>query len=259
MINWVKKVFYAAISAKESEIFSTKDLGSTMIISSFMRLENIQKILEHYNKYKILTEIIVWHNGPDKLDIKNIGQKIKIIESDDMGLMSRYAAALLAKTELVFLHDDDLLLPEKSLLKMLQLHIDGDRRTISIEGKIPHSDGSYGQSIKPKIGDSIECEIHLNRCICTSKSIIPAFFAFLYKTGLSLSPQAGGGEDIVYSYAARTVTNKRPLAVGLSFENLDNQAAISNREGNQHKNRSKMMKVCQALYAKENQVTGIAQ
>ena len=250
-MNWIKKSLYAATSSKETEICNAKNLGSAMIISSFMRLENIQKILDQYNKYDILTDIIVWHNGPDKLNLKYLGQKIKSIESDYMGLMSRYAAALLAKTEFVFLHDDDLFVSEESLLKMLQLHINGDNRTISIEGKIPHSDGSYGQSIKPKMGETIECEIHLNRCICTSKSIIPAFFTFLYKTGLSLSPKAGGGEDIVYSYAARAVTKQRPLAVGVSFQNMDNQSAISNREGNQHKNRTKMMKVCQALYAEE--------
>ena len=141
-MQWIKKLFYAAISAKQAEIFNSKDPGSTMIISSYMRLDNIQHILNEYQKYDILTDIIVWHNGPDKLNLKYLGQKIRIIESDDMGLMSRYAAALLAKTEFVFLHDDDLFVPEESLLKMLQLHINGDKRTISIEGKIPHSDGS---------------------------------------------------------------------------------------------------------------------
>lgn len=246
-MNWFKKKFFEATSAKDADIMSQEEEGFSLILSSYSREENILKLLEEYSTYNCFSQIIVWHNGKNLLKLGNRTDHIYLINSDDMGLSSRYAAGLLAKNEIVFLHDDDLIVPEDSFLKMAEKHIQLGR-TISIHGKIPHSDGSYGKAIKPSIGSEEECEIHLNRCICTSKSIIPSFFSFLYKTKLSLDPKGGGGEDMIYSYAARVKTGLKPIALGVEFQNLDSREAISNRFGNQHKNRTKIMKVCQEVF-----------
>jgi|TARA_R100001015_G_C4629728_1_gene190800 hypothetical protein len=246
-MNWIKKKYYQAISAEEGNLYSNSD-GCTLILSSFKRPKNVKKILAAYMDYALLDEIIIWHNGPEKLDIGAFDEDVKIIESNDLGLASRYAAGLLASNDIVLLQDDDIFFEEESLRIIVNESIKNPERTITSEGKIPHKDNTYGKGIKPGIGEKIECEIHLNRLVCTKREFIPHFFSTLYKTGLSLNPRTGGGEDIVYSYAITNFTGKKPLAVGVSYKNLSSKEAISDRYGNQHANRTDIMKICKQLF-----------
>lgn len=250
-MNWVKKKYFELTSAKPVKLTERQTNRFSLVVSSFSREKNVIDIVNQYSTYACFAEIIVWHNGSNPLQFDYNDQKVKIINSDDMGLASRYAAALLAKSRTVFLHDDDLVVPESSFIEMAEKHTELNR-TISIEGKIPHSDGTYGKTVKPSIGTEEECEIHLNRCICTSRPTISSFFTFLNETELTLNPKGGGGEDIVYSYAARLVTGNKPLALGVPFKNLDSSVAISARFGNQHTNRTTIMKICQEIFEKKS-------
>ena len=242
-MDWIKKKYYQLTSAKKGNLYKDHE-GCTLILSSFKRHENVKEILAAYTNYSLLDEIIVWHNGPEKLNLDPSLKNIKIIESDDLGLASRYAAGLLASNSTVLLQDDDIFFEEGSLEQIVDASKSNPNRTITSEGKIPHKDGTYGKGIKPKIGKEVECEIHLNRLICTKRDFIPHFFSALYKTGLSLNPKTGGGEDIVYSYAITNLTGKKPLAVGVKYTNLSNEEAISDRHGKQHINRTDIMNVC---------------
>ena len=245
-MSWIKKTYYKLISSKSSLVLKTDfdDHKASIVISSFKRIPNVIRIVEEYLNYELLSEIIIWHNGPEKLNVPFSDKKIRTIESDDFGLASRYAAALLSSSDTVLLQDDDIVLPESSLNTIVRAKLEYPQKTICIEGKVPHADGTYGKTVKPKPGQKMDCDIHLNRLVCTNKEAVPAFFTFLHRTKLSLDPKAGGGEDIVYSYAITEKTGEKPLAVGVEFTNLESSNAISKRYGNQHANRTKIMNVC---------------
>ncbi|MEP0369352.1 MAG: hypothetical protein ABJN36_02335 [Cyclobacteriaceae bacterium] len=246
-MNWLKKKYYQAISAKSYDQTVSKTEGTTLILSSFAREDNIKQLVDSYSRYSVFNEIIIWHNGQNKLEIPNKPPETKIINSDDLGLSSRYAAGLLACNDTVFFHDDDLILPEESFVELINEKNNNPDRTYCIQGKVPHSDNTYGKAVKPAIGERRPCDIHLNKVICVSRKLIPSYFNMWYDTGLDLDPKGGGGEDIVFSYAVRKLTGQKPLVVGVKFKNLDGSAAISSRYGNQHVNRTQVMKVCQQL------------
>lgn len=253
-LTWIKKKWYQLLSSKEANVYLDESKTYSLVLSSFNREENVKKILDQYLAYSSLSEIIVWHNGSNPFLYETGSQKLKLINSDDLGLATRYAAALLVKNEILFLQDDDLLVPEETLQYMANKHSEMNTTT-TIEGKKPHSDGSYGVAVKPSMGEVEECEVHLNRCICTSKTLIPSFFSFWFKTQLSLTTLAGGGEDIVYSFAARLASGNRPVALGVKYQNLTDPSAISNRAGNQHRNRTKILHCCQNTYKELCEIT----
>lgn len=251
-MGWIKRQYFKLTSAKSQEVESTsRGEKSTVIVSSFARLANVKTIVETYAGYSTFDEIIVWHNGAGKFEPEVSSDKLRVINSDDLGLASRYAAALLARNETLFLQDDDILAPEATFQTMREKHLQEQTRTVTTEGKALYSDGAYGEVVKPVLGQALECDVHLNRLICTQRSLIPVFFELLHQTNLHLSPQAGGGEDIVYSYAVAYKLDIKPLALGVEYKDLSDENAISKRLGNQHANRTKIVKICQAAIARE--------
>lgn len=224
--------------------------GITVVLSSFARLSNIELIVSTYLDYLEVDELIVWHNGPTPLPPLGQHPKLRTIVSDDLGLSTRFAAALLARHEQIFLHDDDLLVPPQTFRLLSKYYRQDPTRTYAIEGKNPRANNTYGQPVRVLPGWTCPCEIHLNRLLCTSRSLIPHFFELWRATELSLDPMFGGGEDIVYSYAVTAQTSKRPLLVGVPFQNLPKSEAISDRLGNQHANRTKIMHICQKTCSK---------
>ena len=153
-MNWIKKKYFELTAAPAINVLADKTPKYSLILSSFSREENVALIISKYSKYDCFGEIIVWHNGLKPLPLKYDTNKVRVINSDDMGLSSRYAAALLAKSETIFLHDDDLLVPEDTFVKMAHKHRE-TLATISIEGKNPYPDGTYGMPVKPKNGEEI--------------------------------------------------------------------------------------------------------
>lgn len=247
-MSWIKRQYYKLIETKDQPVESLHDsTKSSIVISSFARLSNVYEIVETYQSYDCFGEIIVWHNGEGEVAISNKSEKLRVINSDDMGLASRYAAALLSRHETVFLQDDDIIAPEVTFHQMRDRHVTDGYRTVTTEGKVLYQDGAYGKKALPKKGEEMECDVHLNRLICTKRSLVPHFFELLIKTNLHLSPIAGGGEDIVYSYAIANALGLKPIALHLAYSDLSDENAISKRLGNQHANRSKIVTMCKSV------------
>lgn len=242
-------MYYQLTKAQSKPVIDDQvNLGVSLVISSYMRMDNVKRVLNSYVSYDIFSEIIIWHNGPSKFDW-DLGKsdKVKLIQSHDLGLASRFAAGLLARNNLVCFQDDDILIEESNWKRLIDAKEQNPNSTICVEGKIPYKDGTYGRAIKPKPGKVMHCEIHLNRAFCTNQVHLGYFFPFWQRTQLSLSPEVGGGEDIVYSYAVSSKTKESPIAIGIEFENLESDHAISNRSGNQHHNRTSIMKICKEI------------
>ena len=156
-MSWLKKKYYESISAKDQEVLVKDQDKVSLVLSSYARLDNVRNIVDQYQHYNLLDEIIIWHNGPESLSLKGVSDHVRIIESTDMGLSSRYAAGLLASGNYLLFQDDDLVIPEKELAGLVLELKNNPPRTLCIQGKVPHTDGSYGKAIKPKIGQKTEC------------------------------------------------------------------------------------------------------
>jgi len=97
-----------------------------MITVSFFctRLHNLQSILDKYETYSIIDEIIVVHLEPIDSNFYLQYKKTKFIympKSADFGLLSRYTYALNSKNRYVFIQDDDHIFKEYVLEKMYKM------------------------------------------------------------------------------------------------------------------------------------------
>ncbi len=91
----------------------------TISVSLFnTRPQNIAKIIETYQDYEIIDEILIVSLKQEKCPIKHNG-KVKWIympKESDLGLLSRYTFALSCKNRAVLIQDDDWIYDEKSIL-----------------------------------------------------------------------------------------------------------------------------------------------
>ncbi len=222
----------------------------SIVLSSYARPRNVERIAARYLGYACVSELIVWHQGDGPAPRIPRHPKLRTIAGDDLGLSARVAAALLASSDAVILHDDDLLCDEATLAALLAHHVADPERTYALHGKDPGPDGRYGRPVRAN-GAPRECEVHLTRVACVPRRHLPAYFRALDEIGASLDPRSGGGEDILLSYVVRAATGKRPQIVPGRWEELPAPRGISNRSGSQMENRDAVMKACQAWLARQ--------
>src|SRR6478735_8486057 len=129
-------------------------MSITICILSYKRPENIKKLIETYNTYDVVSEIIVWNNDPD-ITIHSKGKTNIVNCSREMGLDARFHAALLAKTDCVMTHDDDLLFPESTIRSLYQSWKDDPQIIHGIMGRDPTVDNTYAIAL---VGKNVECD-----------------------------------------------------------------------------------------------------
>src|SRR5207245_1771984 len=69
--------------------------AATVILLNWQRLSNVRTILDVYTRYRWIAEIIVWNNNPE-LTFTHRHPKVRSVNSGELGLSTRWAAALLA-------------------------------------------------------------------------------------------------------------------------------------------------------------------
>jgi len=85
------------------------------------RTENLKEMLDVYEKYDIVDEVLVVHLEPVNVPAYSKAKLIHMPKSADLGLLSRYTFALSCKNRFVFIQDDDHIFEESKLQEMLSL------------------------------------------------------------------------------------------------------------------------------------------
>src|SRR5438093_1447964 len=67
--------------------------AATVILLNWQRPSNVRTILDVYTRYRRIAEIIVWNNNPD-LTFTHSDPKVRSVNSGELGLSTRWAAAL---------------------------------------------------------------------------------------------------------------------------------------------------------------------
>jgi Glycosyl transferase family 64 domain len=217
---------------------------ATVIILNWRRWANVRAILDAYTRYRHIAEIIVWNNNPD-LRFNYSHPKVRSVNSDELGLSTRWAAALLASHGCIIVADDDLIADENTIDRLIDWwRLDSDR-VYTLHGRNPTSDNDYGTHVD-HVREPTEAVMHLTRLACLDRRHVPHYFLALEELGLRIDPASGGGEDIVMSFALTRATGKRPLVVPGSYRDLLAPGGIANRYGSQRQRRTLIMRRCQA-------------
>jgi hypothetical protein len=194
----------------------------SIVMMSWERPENINKILLIYQEYNCIDEIIIWNNHPH-FYISNLNlSKVKVLNSStDFGLNTRFIGALLATNRCIITHDDDILLSEINI-KNLIMHFERDyTRIYTYEGRIPQ-DGIYTCAPGPgrieDVKEATEVDVVLTRTTCFDKMYAAEYCKLsdvvFYDVNTNLN-----GEDIVFSYITSNLSGKKPIVLPIPDKN----------------------------------------
>ncbi len=217
---------------------------ATVILLNWQRSSNVRAILDAYTRYRQVAEIIVWNNNPD-LTFTYSHAKVRSVNSGELGLSTRWAAALLASHGCIIVADDDLIADEDTIDRLIEWCRKDPDRVYTLHGRNPTPDNEYGTHVD-HVRQPTEAVMHLTRLACLDRRHVPHYFLALEELGLRIDPANGGGEDIVMSFALTRATGKRPLVVPGSYRDLLAPGGIANRYGSQRQRRTLIMRRCQA-------------
>lgn len=187
-------------------------MSLTVILLSYKREKNIEKIVSVYATYAIIKEIIVWNNNPDS-KLESAGKMVAINCGREMGLDCRFNAALLAKTDAIMTHDDDMLFSERAI-NSLYTEWERDPEVIhGVFGRTPKN-GKYAE-----FSDYVEKEFEmvLSGAAVFSKKHIAQFFENRNSPEIveakslisKLKTHPDNGEDILFSYSVMKSTGRK--------------------------------------------------
>ena len=220
--------------------------AATVILLNWQRPSNVRTILDVYTRYRRIAEIIVWNNNPD-LTFTHSDPKVRSVNSGELGLSTRWAAALLASHGCLIVVDDDLIADEDTIDRLIEWHHRDPERAYTLHGRNPTLDNEYAVHVD-HVRQPTETLMHLTRLVCLDRRYVPHYFLALEELGLRIDPARGGGEDIVMSFALTHATGKRPLVVPGSYRDLLAPNGLANRYGSQRQNRTLIMRRCQAWF-----------
>jgi hypothetical protein len=217
---------------------------ATVILLNWQRPSNMRTILDAYTRYRRVAEIIVWNNNPE-LTFTYEHPKVRSVNSAELGLNTRWAAALLASHGCIIIADDDLVADEDTIDRLIEWCRRDPDRAYTLHGRNPTPDNEYAVHVD-HVRQPIEAVMHLTRLVCLDRRHVPHYFLALEELGLRIDPASGGGEDIVMSFALARATSKRPLVVPGTYRDLLAPSGIANRYGPQRQHRTLIMRRCQA-------------
>jgi hypothetical protein len=189
----------------------------TIVLLSWSRPGNIDKIITTYHHYGCVEEIIIWNNNP-AVCIHNTLPKVKVINGNqDLGLNTRFAAALMSQNRCVIVHDDDLMLSENNIIGLIKGFETDYTRIYTYEGRnlIGGAYNYSGQCRIEKVLEPTEADVALTRATCFDKLLASEYFklsdVLFYDVSICLN-----GEDILLSYISKNVHGKKPLVLPLA-------------------------------------------
>lgn len=198
----------------------------TGVLLNWKRPNNVRRILASWRAGGVVTAAIVFsNNGPVK-----DGWATVIQANRDCGLYSRFAAALLAKTNCVLWQDDDLLLPTMTLHKLSCEYLTYPDVLHGVFGRAPGKDGGYsGTNARGLV------PVVLTRVVMGHRRHAVNFFRYADQWATVQLDGAPGGlphDDILFSYGAVHTNHGRLNRVhALPVEELPAPHAIHARHG----------------------------
>ncbi len=193
---------------KKDQIHGRKKPTVSVIMNVYRRGNRFKEQLESIMRQTFKpSEILIWQNGADEISAPTENTIISARNSSNLGVWARFAYALNAKSEFIWMIDDDVLPGSRWLENALQTYAKSPG-VIGSRGLIFHSSRSY--SLYDEFGpnfpnnDIVEVDIVGHNWIFP-KSYLAEFWGLLGNK--FNSPLAG--EDIHLSYALQ-----RNLGIG---------------------------------------------
>ena len=219
-----------------------------MVILNFNRPDNVRNILKAVKDYKCIDEIIL-SNGKKETSIEGPQHpKIKFrsdyIINDVFGLELRFIAGMYAKNPNLIMMDDDILMSEENLDRLIKIYETDPHRVVGIYGRKTHNNEYMPQNIHGLVDIVLTRIMILPRRLCSIYFTVKPIVADVFEEG---KPR-GNGEDILLSYTSLYYHRQKNYSVPIQVKNLCNKQAISSNPDHY----SYRSKLCRELHKKRH-------
>src|SRR5260370_682744 len=140
---------------------------ATVVILNWQRPANVRAILDCYVAYRQVAEIIVWNNNSGQTFAYD-HPKVRVIHSAELGLNTRWAAALLAGCGCVIVADDDLISDEATIEGLIESYRHDPDRAYTLQGRNPTPANEYALHVED-VREPTEAMMHLTRLTCLGR------------------------------------------------------------------------------------------
>jgi len=207
------------------------------MIMHWARPANLQKIVHDWMLNPLINEYIVFSNTGEMPSLP--AAVVQITANKDLGMRSRYLAALVARNRCVLIQDDDLLLPTTTINSLVKHWQYKPESIHGIFGRNPKEDGGYAHRIDRK---EAKVDVVLTRALVTDRVNASRFFEHENSFPLLDRGQpVGNGEDIVLSYVAKAYSGQQNEVHALIFKELPAPKSIHQRIPGHWDHRTKVM------------------
>ena len=226
----------------------------SLVSLHWKRTDNTHLIVDGLKHHPLISEVIVWNNNSEVHLECSEGVRV-VNSSDDFGLNTRFATALLAANDCILTVDDDILPNLKTVDYLFRYWEDGPEILHTLHGRTPTRENEYAEDIdgKPEWIDHpflcqyAEAEISLTRCTMYHKQHAVRYFDLHSKIKDREHSTLNNGEDIILSYIARSISGEMNRVYSLPSSELHAPHAIHQRAGHREY-RTHLMRRCQDFF-----------
>ena len=218
----------------------------TVVSLHWKRTSNTHTILNFLKDHSLVSEVIVWNNNPEIHLECSDGIRV-INSSEDFGLNTRFAAALLAANDCILTVDDDILPHGEAVSSLYECWKRDPDILHTLHGRAPTHDNKYSVDVNGSPGEYAEAEISLTRCTMYHKRHAVRYFEVQSQVKDREHSTLNNGEDIILSYIARSVSGKMNRVYAFPRSELSAPHAIHGRPGHREF-RTDLMRRCQKFF-----------
>jgi len=217
----------------------------SLVSLHWKRTENTHLIVDGLKNHPLISEVIVWNNNSET-HLK-CSEGIRVVNSsDDFGLNTRFAAALLAANDCILTVDDDIFPHKDTVSELFRCWQDEPDVLHTLHGRAPTQENTYAVDVLAS-GDYAEAEISLTRCTMYHKQHASRYFLIQPQVRDREHSTPNNGEDIILSYIARSISGKMNRVYSFSSSELHAPHAIHHRSGHREY-RTHLMRRCQKFF-----------
>jgi hypothetical protein len=217
----------------------------TVVSLHWKRTDNTQMILGFLKDHRLVSEVIVWNNNPE-VNLEVDGARV-INSSDDFGLNTRFAAALLAANDCILTVDDDILPHGETVESLFTCWQEEPHVAHTLHGRTPTRENTYALDVEGQPEQYSEAEISLTRCTMYHKQHAAKYFEVEPQIRDRDHETPNNGEDIILSYVARSVSGKLNRVYNFPRSELHAPHSIHGRAGHREY-RTHLMRRCQSFF-----------
>jgi hypothetical protein len=228
----------------------------TIVLLNCRRAENVDRLVRLYSEMDAVGGVIVWSTAPG--DFRFDHPKVRTASChQEWGMYPRYLMALMSETDAVLAVDDDLFLPEPTILALLEHWRAKPEVVHGLHGRGPNESGNYSAGPDGCWSGCSDAEVEIvcGRAALFHRCIVPFVFLELmnpkwpqvYAKAMELGVNPTQIEDMILSYCSLSRGGALNHVYRLPHDELPNPHAICSR-ANHYTYRNIGMKFCREYF-----------